>query len=198
MLSNHACYPAQGFRSDLLRKRKNDVENRISLNSNTSSPAWIRIFKANTSTSHHTQAAPMAYVIPAPCINKSNNTALDLRATTTAWRRLKLNIYMNNINVPPRFTVMAGNYKDELTDNISLVCDGGIDYDVPQLPPQSMVSRSMCRYLIYLFDCHLLFRRIILSLGMFWKFIISYMLRRHHYIISWVCRFSPMEVPPLP
>jgi hypothetical protein len=100
MLSNRACYPAQGFRSDLLWERKNDIENRISLNSNTPF-SWIRIFKANTSTSRRTQATAMAYAIPAPCINTSNNTALDLHAMTTARRRLKLNIYINTINVPP-------------------------------------------------------------------------------------------------
>ena len=38
---------------------------------------------------------------------------------------------------------MAGKYNDEMANNIAIVCDGGIDYNVSPLPPQSKVSQTM-------------------------------------------------------
>lgn len=141
----------QGFRSDIIRKRKSDIvaEDSISSNTNVSPPRWIRIFKANTPTSRRTQAAAMAYMTPA-CTHLDNNTAIDLLATTTARRRMKLDMYINHINVPYCFLVMARNFADALNDNLSLVCDGGIDNDVPPLPPQIKVNDSMILLLLCL------------------------------------------------
>lgn len=131
----------QGFCSDIIRKRKSDIvaDDRISSNTTVPPPVWIRIFKANTPTSRRTQAAAMAYMTPA-CIHLDNTIAIDLRAMTTARRRMKLDIYINQIIVPYRFLVMARNFADELNENLSLVCDGGIDNDVPPLPPQNKVN----------------------------------------------------------
>ena len=38
---------------------------------------------------------------------------------------------------------MAAKYNDEIADNIAIVCDGGNNYNVPPLPPQSKVSQTM-------------------------------------------------------
>jgi hypothetical protein len=123
------------------------VHNHTPIISSTSFPSWIRIFKANTSTSRRTQAAAMAYMIPA-ISNKNNNIALDLSSTTTARRQ-----HIDNINIPLRFTVMAGKYQDEVTDNIAIVCDGGIDHDVPHSPPPSKVSQiTSCIIIIFPID----------------------------------------------
>ena len=53
---------------------------------------------------------------------------------------------------------MVGKYNDEMADNISIVCDGGIDFNVPPLPPQSKVSLIMCissiLFIVILFSIH--------------------------------------------
>ena len=97
-------------------------------------PPWIRIFKANTSTSRRTQAAIMAYMKPS-CITNCNSTAIDLCSTTTVKRRIKLEFYMNKVIVPPCFTILAAKYADKLNNNIALVCDGGINNYIPLSPP---------------------------------------------------------------
>lgn len=67
---------------------------------------------------------------------------------------------------------------DELNDNLSLVCDGGIDNDVPPLPPQVKVNPMSALLLVLLFYrtlihliidhcCWSLCRKIISSLGMY-------------------------------
>ena len=97
-------------------------------------PSWIRIFKANTSTSRRTQAAVMACTIPSSITN-CNTTAIDLRSSTTAKRRMKLDLYMAKVSVPYCFTTLAAKYADEMKNNIALVCDGGIDNCIPPSPP---------------------------------------------------------------
>ena len=102
-------------------------------------PPWIRIFKANTSTSRCTQAAVMAYTIPSS-ITTCNTTTIDLRSLTTAKRRMKLDLYMAKVSVPHCFTTLASKYADELNNNIALVCDAGIDNCIPLSPPPSKVN----------------------------------------------------------
>ncbi len=82
----------------------------------------------------------MAYMTPACISTQDNNTAPDHRS-----------IYIYHINVPYRFVVMAGKYMDELNDNLSLVCDGGIDNDVPPLLPQVKVNPMSALLLVLLF-----------------------------------------------
>ena len=89
----------------------------------------------------------MAYMIPA-FINTNNNIALEVSSTTTARRQ-----HIDNINIPLRFTVMAGKYQDEVTANIAIVCDAGIDHDVPPFPPTSKVSQiTSCIIIIFSID----------------------------------------------
>ena len=108
-------------------------------NWNPPPPSWIRIFKANTSTSRRTQAAVMACTIPSSITN-CNITAIDLCSSTTAKRRMKLDLYMAKVSVPYCFTTLAAKYADEMKNNIALVCDGGIENCIPPFPPPSKVK----------------------------------------------------------
>ena len=66
----------------------------------------------------------MAYTVPSFMNNTNANTAPDLRS-----------IHIDNINIPSRFTAMAAMYNDEMANNVAIVCDGGIDYNVSPSPP---------------------------------------------------------------
>ena len=37
---------------------------------------------------------------------------------------------------------MAAMYNDEMANNVAIVCDGGINYNVSPHPPQSQVSQN--------------------------------------------------------
>ena len=101
-------------------------------------PPWIRIFKANTSTSRRTQAAAIAYMFPS-CYRVSNITAMVFRSSSASRRRIKLDGRTHCIVVPPQFAVMAEIYASEMKNGNAVVCDGGIDYSLPQLPPRNKV-----------------------------------------------------------
>jgi hypothetical protein len=81
----------------------------------------------------------MAYTIPSS-ISTGNTTAIDLRSSTTAKRRMKLDLCMAKISVPHCFITSAAKYADELNNNIALVCQGGINNCFPTCPPPSKVS----------------------------------------------------------
>jgi len=97
-------------------------------------PPCICIFKANTSTSRRTQAAAIAYMYPSYFSISSNIIAMQRSSMSVARRRMKLDMYMNCVKVPPRFAVMAKQHAEQMINDVAIVCDGGIDHCVPQLP----------------------------------------------------------------
>lgn len=137
---------AQGSRNDLQHKRKHDcshdVEHRatsvtsspiVIYSGNTSPPQWIRIFRANTSTSRRTQAAAIAYMFP-HLIDKMN-IRVYMRSLTAGNRRSKMELYLAIITPPPQFAERADIHTDLAQNKAVLVCDGGIDHIVTPSPP---------------------------------------------------------------
>lgn len=59
---------------------------------------------------------------------------------SAARRRMKLEMYMGCVKVPPRFAVMAQRHSDEIINDVAIVCDGGFDNRVPQSPPPNKVN----------------------------------------------------------
>jgi len=128
---------AQGSRTDLLHKRRRNCP-RNNLNSLITFPPWIRIFRANTSTSRRTQAAALAYMFPS-CYRVSTTTAMVCRSSSASRCRIKLDARMHCIVVPSQFAVMVEIYASEIKNGNAVVCNEGINYSVPQLPPRNKV-----------------------------------------------------------
>lgn len=139
--------PAPGSRSDLYRKRKMDslsipmylpVSNYLMIRSsvyvlysaNITPPAWSLVFKGVESTSRRTQAAAIAYMYPHH-IHSVMKPSIHLRVTTACDCRIKLDMTMSSVSVPPQF--VHNNYHDFA--KVATVCDGGIDHHVSNHPP---------------------------------------------------------------
>ena len=100
---------------------------------NTIPPQWIRIFHANKSTSRRTQAAAIAYMLP-HYVNQMN-IRVHMRCLTARNRCSKLESYLVIISPPPHFAGLADIHTDLAQNKAVLVCDGGLDHQVPSTPP---------------------------------------------------------------
>ena len=101
---------------------------------NTIPPQWIRIFRANTFTSRRTQAAAIAYMFPHH-IDKMN-IRVYMRSFTAVNRSSKIQLFLETISLPPHVSNLADIHTNSVLNKAVLVCDGGIDHNVPSLPPR--------------------------------------------------------------
>jgi hypothetical protein len=159
--------PVPGFRADLYRKRKLDVDltsiypqvskfwlMRSSIfvlySANTTPPAWSLIFKGVESTSRRTQAAAIAYLYPHHVPNMMHPW-IHFRFTTAHNRRIKLDKFLQCVSPPPQF---AHNTHDDY-EKVAIVCDSGVDHHVSNRPPPQP-KVSVCFYLILFALCFIL------------------------------------------
>ena len=105
---------------------------------NTIPPQWIRIFRANTSTSRRTQAAAIAYMFPHH-IDKMN-IRVYMRSVTAVNRSSKIQMVLETISLPPHVANLADIHTNSVLNKAVLVCDGGIDHNVPSFPPPNKAS----------------------------------------------------------
>ena len=80
----------------------------------------------------------------------SNIIAMQRGSMSAARRRMKLEMYMGCVKVPPRFAVMAKRHADEIINDVAIVCEGGIDDRVPPSPPQNKVNDHVFTSFFYL------------------------------------------------
>jgi hypothetical protein len=97
---------------------------------NNTPPAWALVFKGVESTSRRTQAAAIAYMYPHH-IHSVMKLRIHWRVTTARNRRMKLDMMMHCVCVPPHF--IHNNYYDY--EKVATVCDGGVDHHVSNRPP---------------------------------------------------------------
>ena len=153
--------PVPGFRADLHRKRKLDIDLTsiypqvskywlmrscifVLYSANTTLPAWSLIFKGVESTSRRTQAAAIAYLYPHHVPNMMK-PRIHLRSTTAHNRRIKLDTFLHCVSPPPQFA--HNTYHDY--EKVPTVCDGGIDHHISKRPPPQPKVSCGC-YLILL------------------------------------------------
>ena len=140
------CFVAQGLRTDITRKRK--LNSRVSDNppkapptsaalyaANISPPNWIGVFVSGDPlklTSRRTQAASIAYMCP-----KYLNSAYApniIRFSNVCRRRMKLVNVLIDLHIPAEFVSKQEEYAGLYNKDVVIVCDGGIDHDVPIRP----------------------------------------------------------------
>jgi hypothetical protein len=108
---------------------------------NISPPNWICIFISSDPlkvTSRRTQAASIAYMCP-----KYLNSAYApniIRFSNVRRRRMKLANVLVDFHIPAEFVSKQEEYAGLYHKDVVIVCDGGIDHDVPIRPPPNKVS----------------------------------------------------------
>ena len=145
------CFVAQGLRADITRKRKLNCS--VSENppkasptsaglyaATISPPKWIRVFVSNNPvkfTSRRTQAASIAYMCP-KYLNSAHAPTI-IRFSNVRQRRIKLANILDDLIIPAEFVSKQKEYEGLYNNDVVLVCDGGIDHDVPIRPPPNKV-----------------------------------------------------------
>ena len=67
---------------------------------------------------------------------------------TAHHRSIKLETYLQNVFVPPRFTSAATMHVDNCNGRVVVVCSGGIDHNVTKIPPPNKVSYIVCYFAV--------------------------------------------------
>ena len=149
---NYCCLSGHGSRTDIIRKRKSSLPSAAApYSANTSPPKWICIFVScdkSALTSRRTQAASIAYMFPLslPSADKSINChTLNVRR-----RQRKLAKSLFSVMPPAEFVSKATEYVILFNKDALLVCDAGIDHNVPISPPPNKVCIIICCRPIFL------------------------------------------------
>jgi hypothetical protein len=156
-------FVGQGSRTDINRKRKlicpvSNIQPQASPTSavlysaNTSPPKWIRIFVSPERTSRRTQAASIAYMFP-QFLHPANTPTIHRHSLNVRQRRMKLENTLLSVTLPAEFSSKAMEYNMLYQKDVVLVCDGGIDHQVPLCPPPTKVIIIICCCHCFLILC---------------------------------------------
>ena len=142
---NYCCLSGHGSCTDIIRKRKLSPLSPAVYSANTSPPKWICIFVScdkSALTSRRTQAASIAYMFPRSL--PSADTSINRRTLNVCRRQRKLANSLLSVIPPAEFVSKAMEYEVLFNKDAVLVCDGGIDHNVPISPPPNKVCIIIC------------------------------------------------------